>query len=65
MELRDDVLREDLREEVAKELTSLVQDRGATLQVPGEPRCIPLDEALTVFHYAQLLIRFPGASIQP
>ena len=37
MELRDDVLREDLREEMEKALTSLVQDRGATLHVPGDP----------------------------
>ena len=65
MEYRESALREELREEMDKQLTSLAQDRGATFHVPGDPRRIPLDEVLTVFEYTQLLIRFPGASIEP
>jgi len=65
MEYRESALREELREEMEKQLTSLAQDRDATFHVPGEPRSIPLDEVLTVFDYAQLLIRLPGASIKP
>ena len=65
MEYRESALREELREEMEKQLTSLAQDRGATFHVPGDPRRIPLDEVLTVFDYTQLLIRFPGASIEP
>ena len=65
MEYRESALREELREEMEKQLTSLAQDRGATFHVPGDPRSIPLDEVLTVFEYTQLLIRFPGASIEP
>lgn len=65
MEYRESALREELREEMEKQLTSLAQDRGATFHVPGDPRCILLDEVLTVFEYTQLLIRLPGASIEP
>ena len=65
LEYRENALREELRAEMEKVLTSLVEDRGATLHVPGDARRIPLDEVLTVFEYPQLLIRFPGASIQP
>lgn len=64
MEYRESALREELREEMEKQLASLAQDRGATFHVPGDPRSIPLDEVLTVFEYTQLLIRLPGASIE-
>jgi inositol phosphorylceramide mannosyltransferase catalytic subunit len=65
IEYREGVLREELREEMEKHLTSLVEDRAVTFHVPGDPRSIPLDEVLTVFEYTQLLIRFPRASIEP
>ena len=64
MGLRDDPMSEGFREETDKALTSLVQDRGATLHVLGDRRSIPLDEVLTVFDYPQLLIRFPNATIE-
>lgn len=65
MEYRDRALSEELREGLEKQLTSFVQDRGASLHVPFVPRDIPLDEVITVFEYQHLLIRFPGASIDP
>jgi FkbM family methyltransferase len=65
MEYRQNALREDLWEETERELTSLARDRGATFHVLNDPRSIPLDEVLTVFDYTQLLVRFPGSSIQP
>ena len=63
MELHNEIWSGDAREAMEKVLTSLVQDRGATLHVPGEPGPMPLDEVLTVFDYPQLLVRLPGASI--
>lgn len=60
-----EALSRDLQEEMAKLLTSLAQDRDASLHELGRPRRIPLDEVLTVFDFPQLLIRFPGASVEP
>jgi FkbM family methyltransferase len=64
VQLRGDAQRES-REEMEKGLTSLVQDRGASLHDLDDSHPIQLDEVLTVFDYPQLLIRFPGASIEP
>jgi hypothetical protein len=59
------LLPEERWEATEKALTSLVEDHDATLHVPGDPRAIPLDEAHTGFRYPHLLVRFPGASINP
>lgn len=60
---REDAPQGEPEEDMEKQLTSLVQDRGASLHASGKPRPIPLDEVFTVFDYPQLLIRLPGASI--
>jgi FkbM family methyltransferase len=65
MDYRDKELGEELQQDLEKQLTSFVQDKGASLHVPFDPRSIPLDEVFTVFQYPHLLIRFPGASIDP
>lgn len=65
MEYRADAAAEDVREETETALISLVRDRGARLLIPGSNREIPLDEALTVFHYPNLLVRFPNSTIVP
>jgi FkbM family methyltransferase len=65
VEYRENALREDLRDEMDKTLKSLVEDRNATLHQLGRADAISLDEALTVFNYAHLLIRFPNATISP
>jgi hypothetical protein len=46
----------ETQEEMEKQLTSLVQDRGARLHELGNARRIPLDEVLTVFDYPHSLV---------
>lgn len=65
MRFRQDALSEELQERMGKQLTSLVRDRGASLHGWGNPRSISLDEVRAALDHRQLLIRLPGASIEP
>jgi FkbM family methyltransferase len=64
MKYREGSFPRELQEEMEKQLTSLVQDRGASLYELAKARPVSLDEVLTVFDYPQLLIQLPGASIK-
>jgi FkbM family methyltransferase len=65
LEFREDALTEPARLQMQDHLNQLQERWGATFHVPGSTRSIPLDEVIMACDFAQLICRFPHATIQP
>ncbi|HTW97668.1 MAG TPA: FkbM family methyltransferase [Acidimicrobiales bacterium] len=63
MEYRLDAVDDHQRARIERHLARFREVLGATFHVPGAQRTIPLDEVIASAHFAQLIVRFPSASI--